>query len=118
MADRTLALGSFNIDSGGLFGSIIFWLLAGMIAGTVANFVVRGRAGCLFGNFFLGIIGAIIAYFLLNLVPGIKWQAQFLGATLIASVGATLIAFIFHQARRAENRYQARLLDRSKTEGT
>ena len=110
-------------DSGGLLGSCFFYLFSGMIAGTVASFVVRGKMGCIFGNFFLGILGAIVSYFLLNLalnfVPFLPKSQQlttnFLESTVLASIAATLISYIFTTARKAESRYQKRLIDESRT---
>ena len=113
----------FTFNSGGLLGSCFFYLFSGMIAGTVASFVVRGKMGCIFGNFFLGILGAIIANFLLNLVlnivPFIKSNQQlttgFLGTTILASIAATLISYTFTTLRKAESRYQKRLIAESQT---
>ncbi len=108
-----------TFDSGGLLGSCLFYLFSGVIAGTVATFVVRGRLGCVFGNFFLGIVGAVIVKFLLDFVgkiPGFgqinTLQIGFMATTILASVAATLIALVFTQALKAERRHQQNLLDR------
>lgn len=98
-----------------LFTACFYWFFAGGIAGTVANFIVRGRLGCFFGNFFLGIIGAIVAYFILNLfLSKQNVSLSFIEITVAASVFATLIAFIFHEARQAEGNYQRKLLDKER----
>ncbi len=107
-------LATFSFNSGNIFTVCFFWAFAGMIAGTVANFVVRGKTGCIVGNFFLGLIGALIAGVILNFIPGLNIEAGFFATMIIASLGATLVAFLFHQVRKAEGNYQKRLLDRSR----
>lgn len=104
-----------NFGDLNLFNACFYWGFAGTIAGTVAHFVVRGRLGCLVGNLALGIVSALVANFLLNLFfQKNSVTLNFIEVTVIASITATLIAFIFHQARTAEGRYQQRLLDRSR----
>ncbi len=110
---------AITFDSSGIF-SCFFYVFAGMIAGTFAHYVVRGRLGCLFGNFFLGIAGAIAGGFLLNFLEGafphlkaiIPDKTGFFGTTLIATIMATLISFIVTRAMRAERRHQQRLLEK------
>jgi uncharacterized membrane protein YeaQ/YmgE (transglycosylase-associated protein family) len=106
-------------DSGNLLSSCVFYLIAGSIAGTVANFVVRGKMGCILGNFLLGILGAVVARFLLDLivphVPGLNNASNqltigFIGTTIIASIAATAIAYTFYWARVAERNQQEKLL--------
>ena len=123
MPPHLIVAATFSFDTGNLFSSCFTYLFAGMIAGTIASFVVRGKMGCIFGNFFLGIVGAIVANFLLNFllnfVPFLKSNQQlttgFLGTTILASIAATLISYLFTSARKAESRYQKRLLDESHT---
>ncbi len=114
----------FSFNSGDLFGSCVFYLAAGVIAGSVAQFIVRGRLGCLVGNFFLGILGAIVASFLVNLlypllpksvVPHTS-SVGFMGTVILASIMATLIALFFNWAVKAERRHQQYLLDRAHTQ--
>jgi uncharacterized membrane protein YeaQ/YmgE (transglycosylase-associated protein family) len=110
----------FAFNSGDLFSSCFFYLAAGVIAGSVAQFIVRGRLGCLVGNFFLGIVGAIVANFLVNLIfPLIPKSALshnigvgFMGTVILASLVATLIALLFNWAVKAERQHQQSLLDR------
>jgi uncharacterized membrane protein YeaQ/YmgE (transglycosylase-associated protein family) len=108
-------LAGFIPSLGGLFSNCFSYLLIGVIAGTVATFVVRGKLGCILGNFLLGILGAVVGYFALNLIPILNQKdirINFIGTTIIASVTATLIAFIFSEALAAERRHQQRLLDK------
>jgi len=105
----------FTFDSGGIFSSCFTYLFAGVIAGTVASFVVRGKLGCVVVNFGLGILGAVVANFVLNLIAPIlpkAWTSTgFFGITVFASIAATLVAFVFSWALKAEGRHQQHLLD-------
>ncbi|SRR5579883_2828697 len=99
------------------------YLFAGAIAGTVASFIVRGKLGCLLGNFVLGILGAIAAQFILNfllqfitLPHSNTIPVGFIGTTIIASIAATLIALIFNAALKAERSHQEKLLEQHRQE--
>jgi uncharacterized membrane protein YeaQ/YmgE (transglycosylase-associated protein family) len=108
-----MVIADINFNDLNLFNACIYWAGAGLIAGSIAQFVVRGKLGCVFGNLLLGLVGAMVGTFIINIVlQGKNFGVNFIEITLIASVMATLIAFIFHQARRAEGRYQERLLDK------
>jgi uncharacterized membrane protein YeaQ/YmgE (transglycosylase-associated protein family) len=39
---------------------IIAWIIIGLIAGWLANLILKGRGGGLFGNLVVGLIGAIV----------------------------------------------------------
>jgi len=114
MYDR-FVLAGFIPNLGGLFSNCFSYLLIGMIAGTIATFVVRGKLGCIIGNFLLGILGAVVGYFVLNLIPILNQKdisVNFIGTTIIASITATLIALIFSSVLAAERRHQQHLLDK------
>ncbi len=101
---------TYNVN---LFTACFFWAFSGMIAGTIANFVVRGRGGCIFGNIFLGLVGALVATVLINVFLQQKnVTLDFFETTVIASVASTLIAYIFHTARKAESKYQQKLMEK------
>ena len=106
----------FTFDSGGIFGSCFTYLFAGVIAGTIASFVVRGKFGCMVVNFALGILGAVVANLALNLIApllskvNIPNSTGFFGITVFASITATAIALIFNWALKAESRHQQHLL--------
>ncbi|WP_102958434.1 GlsB/YeaQ/YmgE family stress response membrane protein [Mangrovicella endophytica] len=80
------------------------WLAAivvGGIAGWLAEKIMRSDMG-LFMNILLGIVGAIVANFLLSLAniqgydPSDKWSWSYL---LVSLVGACLLIFIFRLIR-------------------
>jgi len=112
-----------SFGSGDLFGSCFFYLFSGAIAGTVANFIVRGKLGCLLGNFALGIVGAIVARFILGFLLQFitlpnknDLSIGFMGTTIIAAIAATLISYIFNTALKAEHGRQAQLVEEHRQE--
>lgn len=75
----------------GIFG----WIIIGLIAGALAGAFVPGRQrmGCL-GTMLVGILGGIIGGFLwvnvLDNAPASGW----LGALIIATIGAMIVLFV------------------------
>jgi uncharacterized membrane protein YeaQ/YmgE (transglycosylase-associated protein family) len=76
----------------GIFGWIIIGLLAGALAG--AFIPGRQRMGCL-GTMLVGIVGGLIGGFLWVNVLGQNEADGWLGALVIATVGAMLVLLIF-----------------------
>ena len=64
----------------------LFWLLLGLIAGSLAKFLMPGRdpAGCIF-TVFLGIVGALLGGWLFSI---------FLGHSDTGRIGSTVVAFV------------------------
>ncbi len=84
-----LAMGGVVLDPGNILG----WIVAGLLAGWLAGMVVRGRGfGCL-GDILLGVVGAFIGAFILNLLPiTISGGFGFFGTLVVAFLGALLLA--------------------------
>lgn len=81
----------------GIFG----WIIVGLLAGALAGFFVPGREryGCL-GTMLIGIAGGFLGGFLwvnlLNQDPASGW----LGALVIATLGAVIVLLILRAMRR------------------
>lgn len=75
----------------GIFGWIIIGLLAGAIAGAFVP--GRQRMGCI-GTMLVGILGGIIGGFLWVNVLGQSQASGWLGALVIAVIGAMLVLFV------------------------
>ena len=81
----------------GIFG----WIIVGLLAGALAGFFVPGREryGCL-GTMLIGIAGGLLGGFLwvnvLNQDPASGW----LGALVIATLGAVIVLLILRAMRR------------------
>jgi uncharacterized membrane protein YeaQ/YmgE (transglycosylase-associated protein family) len=86
-----------NVENLGIFG----WIIVGLVAGALAGFFVPGREryGCL-GTMLIGIAGGLLGGFLwvnvLNQDPASGW----LGALVIATLGAVIVLLILRALRR------------------
>ena len=84
-----------TIDIGNVLhpGDLIAWLLVGLIAGYLANVLVRGRgAGCL-GNIVIGLIGSVVGSILASALD--LGQFHFCGCIFVSFVGAALLLALF-----------------------
>lgn len=71
-------------------GSLVGWILLGLLAGWIAGLITRGHGfGCL-GNVAIGLIGAVVGGWLFSLIGFIGFVG-FLGSLLIAVAGAALV---------------------------
>ena len=79
--------------------TIIIWLIVGAIAGWLAGQIVKGHGFGLVGNIVVGIVGAVIAGWLLPMLglglPGI------LGSIIYAVIGAVILLFLIGLFKRA-----------------
>ena len=81
----------------GIFG----WIIVGLLAGALAGFFVPGREryGCL-GTMLIGIAGGLLGGFLwVNLLDQ-PAASGWLGALIIATIGAVIVLLILRMIRR------------------
>lgn len=93
----------FDSTVGGLQlnpGGCLAWVAAGLIAGWLAGLVTRGHGfGCL-GDIVLGLVGAFVGLFLLGVYDSVtntvafSGQFGFIGTTVVAFLGALILALI------------------------
>lgn len=82
-----LLVARLNLDP----GSLISWILVGLISGAIAARVVAGRGfGCI-ADIVVGVAGAIIGGFLLSALFGATGTVGFLGSIVVAFLGAALL---------------------------
>jgi len=75
-------------------GTLIVWLIVGAIAGGVASLIVPGRTpGGAIGAVVVGIVGGIVGGLILDALD-VNDNLTWLGALVVAIVGATAILFI------------------------
>jgi uncharacterized membrane protein YeaQ/YmgE (transglycosylase-associated protein family) len=79
---------------------IIAALVIGAVAGWLAGLVVRGAGFGLIGNIAIGILGALVAGWILPQL-GVVLAAGTLGQILDATIGAVIILVILSLVRRA-----------------
>jgi len=75
-------------------GNLIAWLLVGLIAGYLANVLVRGRSmGCL-GNIIVGLIGSVIGAILASAFSINSMPYRFCGTIIVSFIGAAILLAI------------------------
>ena len=79
---------------------ILAALVIGAIAGWLAGLIVRGAGFGLIGNIVIGIIGALVAGWVLPQLH-IQLAAGTLGAIFNATIGAVIILVILSLVKRA-----------------
>jgi uncharacterized membrane protein YeaQ/YmgE (transglycosylase-associated protein family) len=79
---------------------ILGWIIIGLIAGALAGFFVPGkeRMGCL-GTMIVGIIGGLLGGFLWVNVLGQDEATGWLGALVLATIGAIVVLFVLRSMR-------------------
>jgi uncharacterized membrane protein YeaQ/YmgE (transglycosylase-associated protein family) len=73
---------------------VIAWIVVGLIAGWLANIVLKGRGGGLFGNLAVGLIGAIVGGWLFGAF-GIMSAPGFGPQLVSATIGAIVFLAIW-----------------------
>ena len=70
-------------------GNLVAWLIVGLVAGFLANVLIRGHsAGCI-GNIIVGLIGSVIGGFLASALE--LGQFHFCGTIFISFIGASIL---------------------------
>jgi uncharacterized membrane protein YeaQ/YmgE (transglycosylase-associated protein family) len=78
---------------------IVTWIVIGLIAGSLASFVMKGSGFGILGNIVLGIVGAVVGAWgfrelaVRNPIDGIA------GTIFVAFVGAVALLFSIHLIR-------------------
>jgi len=83
------------VDIGSILqpGNLIAWLLVGLIAGYLANLVVRGRGGGCLGDIIVGLIGSFIGAILASMLD-IGAPLHFIGTAIVSFIGAAILLII------------------------
>jgi uncharacterized membrane protein YeaQ/YmgE (transglycosylase-associated protein family) len=74
--------------------SILYWILFGLIAGTIANFIVPNSKLGIIGSIILGIIGAVVGGFLGTLIFGVGITGFNLTSFAVAIGGCILVLLV------------------------
>jgi uncharacterized membrane protein YeaQ/YmgE (transglycosylase-associated protein family) len=81
--------------------NIFGWIIVGLLAGALAGFFVPGREryGCL-GTMLIGIAGGLLGGFLWVNVLNQDRASGWLGALVLATLGAVIVLLILRAVRR------------------
>lgn len=74
--------------------TIIYWIIFGLIAGGVANFISPSSKGGILGSIVLGIIGAVVGGYLGQKLFGVGVTGFNLPSFVVAVAGSLLVLFI------------------------
>lgn len=79
-------------------GGIIAWIIIGIVAGALADWVIPGKGFGLLGNMLVGLIGAFLGGLILNLlVPDAAYA--FWGSLVVAFLGACVVFLLVNAFR-------------------
>jgi uncharacterized membrane protein YeaQ/YmgE (transglycosylase-associated protein family) len=82
--------------------TLIIWAIVGIVAGFLAGQIMRGGGFGLVGNLIVGIVGAMIAGWLLpQLGLGFSLVNPLVTSIAYATIGAVILLFLVGLARRA-----------------
>ncbi len=74
--------------------TIIYWIVFGLIAGSIANFISPSTHGGIVGSIVLGIIGSIVGGFLGQRFFGVDVTGFNVTSIIVAVAGALLVLFV------------------------
>jgi uncharacterized membrane protein YeaQ/YmgE (transglycosylase-associated protein family) len=77
----------------------LIWLVIGAIAGWLAGHLIRGGGYGLIGDIVVGIVGSVIAGYLLPII-GIHLGAGFVRSVINALIGACLLLTVVRFVKR------------------
>jgi uncharacterized membrane protein YeaQ/YmgE (transglycosylase-associated protein family) len=74
--------------------SILYWIVFGLIAGTIANFITPSTQGGIVGSIILGVIGAVVGGYLGQRFFGVGVTGFNVMSFVVAVAGSLLVIFI------------------------
>jgi len=79
---------------------LLWFVLIGLVAGWLSGQLVKGSGFGIIGDIVIGVLGAVIGGFLLSIL-GLSMGGGFLGNLVVATIGAVLLLYVFHQFKKA-----------------
>lgn len=73
-----------------MLGGLIFWIIVGAIAGFLAEKIMKADMG-LGMNIVVGIVGALVGGFLVDLLPFVDSDGGLIWSILVATLGAVIL---------------------------
>ncbi|RJR27899.1 GlsB/YeaQ/YmgE family stress response membrane protein [candidate division WWE3 bacterium] len=74
--------------------SIIYWIIFGLIAGGIANYLSPSSHGGIVGSIVLGIIGAVVGGFLGQMFFGVDVTGFNISSIIVAVIGALIVLYV------------------------
>jgi len=73
---------------------ILYWIVFGLIAGAIANFIAPSSKGGILGSIILGIVGAVVGGYLGKMFFGVGVTGFNVTSFVVAVAGALLVLFV------------------------
>jgi uncharacterized membrane protein YeaQ/YmgE (transglycosylase-associated protein family) len=74
--------------------TILYWMLFGLIAGSIAEFIAPSSQGGIVGSIILGIIGAVVGGYLGERFFSVGVTGFNVASFVVAVVGSLLVLFV------------------------
>jgi len=74
--------------------NIVYWLIFGLITGSIANFIAPSSQGGIVGSIVLGIIGAVVGGYLGQMFFGVGVTGFNVMSFVVAVGGSLVVLFI------------------------
>jgi len=71
--------------------SVIYWIIFGLIAGGIANFISPSSKGGIIGSIVLGIVGAVVGGYLGQMIFGVGVTGFNVMSFVVAVAGSLLV---------------------------
>ena len=72
----------------------IYWIVFGLFAGSIANFIAPSPRGGIIGSIVLGIIGAVVGGYLGQMFFGVGVTGFNMMSFVVAVIGSLLVLFV------------------------
>lgn len=76
--------------------SIIAWIIVGLIGGFIGSKIVNRRGEGLLLDIGLGIVGALLGGFLMNMAGSVGINGLNLWSIFVSAIGSALVLIIYH----------------------
>lgn len=74
--------------------TIVYWIIFGLVAGSIANFIAPSSRGGVVGSIILGIIGSVVGGFLGEKFFGVGITGFNLNSFIVAVAGSLIVLFV------------------------
>ena len=81
--------------------NIVYWIIFGLIAGGIANYIMPAGRGGIVGSVVLGIVGAIVGGFLGERLFGVGVTGFNVMSIIVAVAGSLVVVFTGRALMRA-----------------
>lgn len=80
--------------------TLIYWIIFGLIAGSIANFIAPSSSNGILGSIVLGIIGAVVGGFLGERFFGVGITGFNVRSFAVAVIGSLIVLFVGRMLQR------------------